>query len=214
MKILLLNINLHKNITIPLPGLNFFLFVVFLHFNLFLNAQEVLGNNHGITLYGDAKIYSSDEEFNKKVVSKYIYEEYNSNDTKVLVFNAGSARAKEKYDLKENVKAAKDKKDKLALKEIKKKIDDFEKRKKSFSFHHVKNYPSSEDFFSLSHLIKDSVTASNYSHHSKIDSIVDNYAVKIALDFLYDRNFHYYNNKSLDFCFSQVFSVRPPPVLV
>lgn len=212
MKLLLLNTNSSENITIPFPGLKYFLFAVFLNFNLLVNAQEGFGNGQEITLHGDVHIYSSDENFNKKVPSKYIYKEYSLNNKRLIVFNSVNNASKKEYDLKKNVKAAKERKDKLAFQEIKNKIDDFERRKKSFDFHHLKNYPSSEDYLSLSHLLKDSATTTFFYQFLKITCVGEVYVIKIALDFLHKTDFHYYNNKSLDCCFSEVFSVRPPPV--
>ncbi|WP_144283845.1 hypothetical protein [Chryseobacterium echinoideorum] len=206
-----MNINLRKNITISFPELKFFLFAVFLNLNLFLSAQQSFDNHQKITLHGDVKIYSSDKYFNEKVVSGYIDEEYNLNGKNVVVFNGINNTVKEKYDLKKNVKAAKEKRNKLAFKEIKKKIDDFEKRKESFDFHHLRGCSSSEDFLSLSRLLKDSATTFYSYHLLKTNCIAENYIIKISLEFLHDSRFHYYNNKSLDYCFSEVFSVRPPP---
>ncbi|WP_312345803.1 hypothetical protein [Chryseobacterium binzhouense] len=213
MRILLLNINSSKNLTISFSGLKLFLFTIFLNFSLFLSAQEGFGSSQEITLHGDVQIYSSDENFNKKVHSKYIYKEYSVNNKEFIVFNSGKNTLKEKYDLKKNVKAAKEKKDKLAFQEVKKKIDDFERRKRSFDFHNLKEYPSSQDYLSLSHLFKDSATTSYSYNLLKISCTAEFYVIKIALDFLHKTDFHYYNNKSLDCCFSEVFSVRPPPVL-
>lgn len=187
------------------------------------SAQQGNGNAHQpiIMVEDGAKIYSEDIGFNNQidagillVEGKEISHNKKNSLQKVLV-------SKSSVELKNDEKIIKiqpttieilkgREEQKILAKEIKK----HKSREKAFDKKLFNVFPSSEEFATVSHINQDYV-APNYSQNdcSKIFVLQDQYLVKSALDFLHAQKYTYYNSKSLDFCFSQVFSVRPPPVL-
>ncbi|WP_267267152.1 hypothetical protein [Chryseobacterium formosus] len=187
-------------------------------------AQEGFGNSSvpTISLKGGAAIYSADQNFNKqienqnlRIVNAEIIIKKNADDQEILI--AGT--------VKKNISSPEMLHQKLASQEktfqdentkaIKKKIAEYESRKKESNVENIKVFPSSEKFIISSHINRDYVAPSQNQHDlSKINFVQNQYVIKSALDFLHQQKYTFYNNKSLDFCFSQVFYVRPPPFLL
>ncbi|MFY1046762.1 hypothetical protein [Chryseobacterium sp. GP-SGM7] len=187
----------------------------------FSYAQEGFGNNTSsvITLTDGVTVYSSDQNFNKQIKHKHvgidnaeIVIKRISEDKEILIAktfkNPFVPGKKLKNKPKENHKNFQ----RDNIKAIKKHIAEYESRKGSFEWIDYKVFPSSEKFIMSSHINQDYVVP-NFGQHnfSDADAHQNQYIVKSALDFLHSQKYRYYNNKSLDFCFSQVFSVRPPP---
>lgn len=190
-------------------------------FSNIVNAQEGFGNHSAVfVVKGGAEIYSTDKDFNHQVRrDKIILQNGNvtlkklSGNEDLLVVSLKKPEIESK-DFKSQIAKANKKKQLAILKEIKNKITDYESRKKSFNLKNIKIFPSSEEFIASSHINRDYVAPSQNQHDlSKIHFVQNQYVIKSALDFLHQQKYTFYNNKSLDFCFSQVFSVRPPPVL-
>lgn len=175
-----------------------------------------------IVLKDGANLYSADDNFNKQILSNKIilknsdvsYQE-NGGKERLLKLIAKQSQKEEKKDLKNQLKIAENKRQKEALQQVKKEIEKFEKRVKVFVQHDFNGAQPPDQFFSSSSIAKNYVIPSQNTHDfSKFYISADAYVITQALDFLHSQKYTYYNNKSLDFCFSEVFSVRPPPVLV
>ena len=194
-----------------------------LFFNNIVNAQEGIGTSQSpvFVVKGGAEIYSTDKDFNHQINSqKIILQDANITLKKpttgeALLIASSKKIERESKDFKSQVAKENKRKELEILKQIKNKITDYESRKESFNLKNITVFPSSEEFIASSHINKDYVAPSQNQHDfSKINSVQNQYVIKSALDFLHQQKYTFYNNKSLDFCFSQVFSVRPPPGLV
>lgn len=188
-----------------------------------LDAQEGMGTNQSpvFVVKGGAEIYSTDKDFNNQVNSqKIILQDANITLKKpttgeVLLIASSKKIERESKDFKSKIAKGNKKKELEVLKEIKNKIADYESRKEFFNLKNIKVFPSSEEFIASSRINIDYVVPNQNQHDlSKINSVQNQYVIKSALDFIHQQKYIFYNNKSLDFCFSQVFSVRPPPILV
>lgn len=189
-------------------------------------AQDEIGTSTPkatITLKQGATIFSTDPSFNQQINSDKITVKNADvsnagllNDAQVLTAKPNKAYEADaaKKDFKTEFKKAEEKKKKEDLKKIKKAVTDHEKKNKSSRSENLRVFPSSEQFIATSHINRDYVSP-NYNNHyfSKIHNSQDQYLVKHALDFLHQQKYTYYNSRSLDYCFTHVFSVRPPPVL-
>lgn len=196
--------------------------LLFFFFNSFLNAQVGIGNpaQSALVLKNGAAIYSTDANFNQQINSDKISLKntevfYESGDKVILVAVSDKSIKSEKKDLKTQAKIAESNKKKEALKKLKKQISDYESQKEKFESEKIKTFPSSEEFISSTHVNTDYVVPSYHQHKlSKIYNAGNQYIIKLALDFLYPKEYTYYNSTPLDFCFSKVFSVRPPPFFI
>lgn len=198
--------------------------LLFFSFNSLLNAQVGIGNptQSTIVLKNGAAIYSTDANFNQQINSDKIslkntevFYESENGDEVIWVAASKKSIESEKKDLKTQVKIAENNKKKEALKKLKKQVSDYESQKEKFESEKIKTFPSSEEFISSTHVNTDYVVPSYHQHKlSKIYSAENQYIIKLALDFLYPKEYAYYNNKPLDICFSEVFSVRPPPFFI
>jgi len=187
----------------------------------YLQAQQVENPNQAeqatIVLKNGAKIFSTDEAFNKQINNQAVIiknaEQTATNNKNVVLLEATPSKTQiPRKDLKQEVKKSAEKKQKEELKKIKKEIDRHEARKKAFLINNF-SAPSSEEFIVLGRSNRDYVVP-GYHHYDLSKAILTIYSneVKSALDFLHSEKYTIYNNQSLDFC-SEIFSVRPPPVL-
>ena len=171
-----------------------------------------------ISLSNGAEIYSLDKSFNDQVSAKKIILK-NGNvsfvthkNHKILV--ASSSNNPRHQNLAKQVKDFEEKKKKKAQKDLQITIDDYKAQSKLFTQKDFNHLPSPSQFFSSHSSLKNYVTPNdNGSGFSKIGASSKDYSIKCALNYLHTQKNTYYNNKSLDYCFSHVFSVRPPPVL-
>lgn len=189
----------------------------------FINAQQA-GNhtnagNVTIFLTDGASIYSSDEAFNNSVnINKGLLDNaeiaQQDNDTRKALY-ISSRKEVIKEDFNHELKNAVNAKQTDEFKKVKQEIENHNERKKSFPQIAFNDLPSTSQFFSGNSVSKNYI-APNYNGNDSFKLYVCNrdYFIKRALNYLHATQFTYYNNKSLDYCFSQVFSVRPPPVLV
>lgn len=224
---LLYNNTVAKNLNF-VKGLNYFqalLLILLFSLTNSVYAQEANPQQQitptTIVLKDGANLYSADDNFNKQILSNKIilknsdvsYQE-NGGKEHLLKLIAKQSQKEEKKDLKNQLKIAENKRQKETLQQVKKEIEKFEKRVQVFVKHDFNRAPSPDQFFSSSSITKNYVIPSQSTHDfSKFYISADAYVITQALDFLHSQKYTYYNNKSLDFCFSEVFSVRPPPVL-
>jgi L-fucose mutarotase/ribose pyranase (RbsD/FucU family) len=195
--------------------------IILLLFNIsYAQQQEPVIKDQAVTIVlgNGAKMYSSDESFNSQIVHKKIIIK-NANLSLKKLNNAGvltvsSLSNVKNQNLAQQLKISEDQKRKEVLKKIKEKIDTYEAKSKAFEKQNYQSYPSPSQFFSSYATSKNYITPNHNVHDfSKIYAEAKDYSVKRALDYLHTQQFTFYNNKSLDFCFSKVFSVRPPPIL-
>ncbi|MCU7618225.1 hypothetical protein NZ698_13530 [Chryseobacterium sp. PBS4-4] len=189
--------------------------VILFLFN-FSDAQE--GESVTIFLGKGAKFYSADDSFNQQVFHKKIIIKNahlsvkNPGTNEILV--ASAIHHDVNQNLAQQLKTVEELKRKQELKKVKEKIDSYEAKSKFFEKQDYKDSPSPSQFFSSHSTSKNYIAPSHSTNgFSKICTSDKNYSIKRALAFLHTQKFTFYNNKSLDFCFSEVFSVRPPPIL-
>lgn len=204
-------LNFSKSLNIFL----FFLLNLLFSFNCILYAQNATPT---IVLKVGAKLFSSDKSFNEQILTNKVF--LNNVDVSIVEHKnkkqflraiARQSKTKEN-DLTKKLIIAQDDKRREALKKLKKGIEDYEKRKKDFQHFDFEGVSSQKHFFSSNTLSKDYMSPNRNNHDlSKFNTLSNAYLIVRALDFLHAQKFVYYNNKSLTFCFSEVFSVRPPP---
>lgn len=225
------NINIHvKNLNsrLGLNNLCIYITIIFSFLFSFISAQEGIGiktPQATIVLKQGATIFSKDDSFNKQINSeKVTVKNANVSTVGILengkVLTAKPSKTQEvqtpKKDFKSEFKKAEENKEKEALKKVKKEITNHNDEAKKNSFNTKRLlFPTSEEFTTSTHVNRDYV-APNYHNHefSKILVSLNQYVIKSSLDFLHEQKYTYYNNKSLDFCFSEVFSTRPPPAII
>ncbi|MDQ1097697.1 MULTISPECIES: hypothetical protein [Chryseobacterium] len=194
------------------PGLKGFAVVILLLFFGPLYSQEGVGTTPVISLHEDAKIYSADPNLNRQLISQGNVDYKLNAGKKGVVFNAKNTSFRKKVK-KLQSKIYVRNKDQESLQKIKQQVSNFEKRKKSFDLYGIHSFPSPHEFLSSSYFNRDyTVPTRDSNDFSKIIFQDYNNLARIPLDYLYPREYHYYNNNPLDFCYSSVYSVRPPPV--
>lgn len=225
------NINFHEkksNLSLSLNLFCIFATLIFSFFSSFVPAQEGTGKEvppATIVLKQGATIFSKDDSFNKQINSEKITVKNAEISTAGMqedgtVLTAKSNKTQEvqtpKKDFKSEFKKAEENKKKEALKKVEKEIAEHDDKAKRNSFNIKKLwFPTSEQFIASEHINRDYVAPSYHQHHfSKILVSLNQYVIKSALDFLHQQKYIYYNSRSLDYCFTHVFSVRPPPVWV
>lgn len=188
--------------------------------NLFF-AQNVKYERVTISVIGGAQIYSQDKALNKQIAQKRVHINgaiiaYHSDDftEKLVITNQKLKKETQKSFAVEVRESVKRKKEKLSEK-TRQQLAQYEKRKEDFANEKI------GDPFLPDHFFNSQMTSKNYGvprvenyHNSKIELSMYSYIVKSALDHLHSQYYTFYNNRSFDQCFSKVFSVRPPPVLV
>lgn len=109
--------------------------------------------------------------------------------------------------------------------EAKKKADILRKVQKIISKNHInenhvltydiKSFPSSGSFSNSKNPVKHFLNERSHHHdQNEVTASERQYVVLRALDYLHSQQYFAYNNKSFNFCYSQVYSVRPPPFKV
>lgn len=183
------------------------------------NENEVQDASATIALKSGARIFSADKSFNQQIhagniVLKNSEVSYQKNLKKQDYLQVAAKQSKvEKKKREIQFVTAANQIQKESIKKAKNEIEKYEKRKKSFEKIDFQNFPSPNQFFSSNTVLKNYVVPSQNSHDSfKSYVLSDAYILKRALDFLHSQQYTCYNSKSLDFCFSEVFSVRPPPM--
>ncbi|MCD1115975.1 hypothetical protein [Chryseobacterium turcicum] len=226
---ILRNININVNeVNLNLSLHRFCIYVTFIFSFFCSNAYaqveiETSAPQATIILKQGATIFSTDASFNQQINSDKITiknadvstSEIHSN-AQILTGRLNKIPEAEtlKKTFRNDVKIALENKNKETLKKIKKEIADYKKRINPFKSENLR-FPTSQEFTSATHTNRDYVAPSyNHHHFSKIHASQNQYVIKCALDFLHKQEYIYYNSKSLDYCFTHVFSVRPPPVLV
>ena len=203
----------------------FILYVVLLLSpNRLVLAQNIIQKNKSkqgsITVAEGAQIYSADPGFNSQISQKNINIEgsvvsYKDDDgiQKLIVTNKKIKRNQEKNfasQVKESIKKKKEE----SLKKIKKELAQYEKQRANYQPDKIDSPCSSGHSFNVQYHFQDCAVPSVSSNYlPKIFTSQYSYAVKLALDYLHSQKYTFYNNRSFNHYFFEVFSVRPPPVL-
>jgi hypothetical protein len=169
-----------------------------------------------VVLKDGAKIFSVDEAFNEQIRTNVVVlknaELKSKNNSSGKVFQAMSSKQKPiQKDFKREVKNAEEKKQNEDLKKVKKEIKKHKERKAAFRKFDLNNYPSPSNFLSSNSSSKNYVAPSHSGNDFSKVYVFDKDIIKRALSYLHAAKYIHYNNKSLDYCYSQVYSVRPPP---
>lgn len=170
-----------------------------------------------ISVIGGAQIYSTDATFNKQILKKEIkisgsLVSYNRYDQRLSVSNQKKKISTAKNFASQVTELAKKKKEKLSER-TKYELAQYENRKKEFDNKKINPFSPDHFFSSESSLRNYAVPQIQNHENSKANFAQYFYAVKSALDHLHSHRYVLYNSRSIDFCFSKVFSVRPPPIL-
>lgn len=185
---------------------------IFILFFQSLYSQEGLETVPTISLTGNAKVYSTDPDFNGQFLSQENIDYQIINSGKVYVFKSKYKSSGKKIAKKQS-KACFRSTNQASLKKIKQNISDFEQRKKSFNFCNIHDAPFSRELPYSSDFNSSYIAPSgNSNDFSKICVFQYKYLISLVLEYLYVWKYHYFNSRSLEFCFSKVFSVRPPPL--
>ncbi len=186
--------------------------LIFLFCSLY--SQEGFGTLPTISIKSNALIYSSDSNFNKQFTSNESTDYEISNSGEGIVFKVkdkAAARDIAKIKSKATIQHI----DHTNSKKLRQTLSDFEKRKRLFDFCNINGSPfshqtpyssrSNRNYIVPSRTTKDFLKINIFQYHDMIS---------LVLEFLYVWKYHYFNNKPIDLCFSEVFSVRPPPLFV
>lgn len=198
--------------------LRFLGFIIFLFQFQFLNAQESSKEEHTDTAFifvdRNVVVFSKDESFNKKLRYKEaaLSEEGFEKSHSIAQNSSSKNKQAVQYDLTEEVRLTQEKEKQITLKKVKREIEKFESKNK-FSLNKEFYPPQSSDKFSGSKFNTKDYISPKPSNQDVCKQVCfsEPFFIKKALSFLHTQKFFYYNNKSFDGCFSQVFSVRPPP---
>ena len=186
--------------------------ILFLFFNV-LHSQEGVGTAPTISVNSDAKIYSADSDFTRQFISQENADYEIISSGKAHVFKSKSNPSVKKI-AKRKPKASVQT-DQAGQRRIKKDISDFEHQKKPFDFYNIHGAPFSRELPYSSNFNRSYIVPSTTSNEfSKACIYQYNYLIRLILERHYVWNYHYFNNRSLDFCFSEIFSVRPPPLFL
>ena len=174
-------------------------------------SQEGFDTSPLITVRGDAQIYSSDPSFNQQFTAQRNTRYTISNLGKALVFKSKDPAAGKRY-AKLKAKFSVEAIDRVGSGKLRKTVSDFEHRKKSFSFCHLNGSPFSRELpYSSDSNSSYLIPSTTFSDFLKVCVFQYKLLISLVLEHLYIERYHYFNNRSFDFCFSRVFSIRPPP---
>lgn len=198
--------------------LRFLGFIIFLFQIQFFNAQEPSKEEHTDTAFifvdRNVVVFSKDESFNKKLIYKDVALSEEGLVKSHLIAQNSSSKTKQivQYNLTEEVRLTQEKEMQITLKKVKQEIEKFESKNKS-SLNKEFYPPQSSDKFSGSKCNAKDYIGPKPSTQDVCKQVCfsESFFIKKALGFLHTKKFFYYNNKSFDDCFSNVFSVRPPP---
>lgn len=194
--------------------------ILFLFQITFFSAQEHRKdtlNTSFIYLEKNVEIFSSDENFTKQLQNAHII-----TGQKIVIceglpkfnFILTDAQVEIGTESKNDAPAFQNNEVvKQAKLQTEKKIKDFENRKKVITERKIYSNDSEDSFHAFSGCSKKYFSSSE--HHYFLDKFFTekDFAAKENLKFIHQQKYFLYNSNSLNFCFSNVFSVRPPPFL-
>ncbi|WP_128414245.1 hypothetical protein [Chryseobacterium sp. Leaf394] len=195
----------------------FFCTILFISFS-FLHSQQSSDKAASptiVTVRG-AGIYSEDAGFNKQIISENVtvknsdYSYSISKSGKRYLQITAQQSFKRKQNQNQDVRIAKKGKEKPTREH--KKLTNLKKTAKGLRIIHLYHLPVQERFFPSDPFSANyTVPSQNSIDQFKLEMPEEQKLVKKSLDHLHSQKYRYYNSRSFDFCFSTVYSVRPPP---
>jgi len=196
------------------------LFLLFFFCNGFkgqISSQK--SDASSLTLTAGAAIYSEDIKFNRQIISKQI-DVNNAEislstdaDKNSVIKAIGKRRLGNGITVKNSTKRRSKRNNFSSIKKIVGKINDRTVVNDVFESDFINTLPVSNQSLRSSNHSQDFVHFHGSYKLSVIDDLDNISSIKLCMADLYDQKYFYYNNKSLNFCFSEIFSVRPPPAL-
>ncbi|WES98214.1 hypothetical protein P2W68_01055 [Chryseobacterium arthrosphaerae] len=191
--------------------LSFLIFVIFFYS---LYSQEGFGTSTFISLKSNAEIYSSDSNFNQQLVAQGSTNYRVINFGKGLLFKSKDLIVEKKYS-KPKTQPSVQAIGLLSSGKLRKIVSDYEKQKELFNFRHIYSAPFSRELpYSSDSNRSYLLPSTTYKNFSKVFISQYKYLIGLVLEILYVEKYIYINNRSFNFCFSKVFSVRPPPLFI
>lgn len=189
----------------------------------FLSGQKISDDKiegwDVISVIDDAQIYSADESFNSQILKNKV--RVKGNVTKVVAVDGtmklivtNEVKNKVFRNFASQLNEVRKKKEASVLKKFKKQLATYEKYKTQLLVEIIEVPNSSNQRFHSKHYSQSVVFASvNIQVFSNTQANQYIYIVRHPLGRLHSQKYLSYNNISLDYCFTTVFSVRPPPGL-
>lgn len=189
-----------------------------------ISAQEKNASSGGdpviISIVGGAHLYSQDKDFNNLIsennvtVNGHIASHHNRNGIHSITISQRVLKKDSRKNFALQVRDIVRKKEDLILRKARQRIAKYEQQR----LHHLVEIVETSNYSGYSvnsNRISQSAFVSNIKSQdfSKIFTTQYRLIVKYALDTLHPQKYNFYNSRSLDFCFTAVFCVRPPPVL-
>lgn len=200
--------------------LRFFATLIFLfQFSFFFAQDYTVDNSDTLFVSSGVRIYSADKTFNKQIAQKKIIISdkstliHDPTDKNILVITSKNEANKKGADFVNQIKLAKLEKQQKLLKKVHKYLANFEKSQEKSIKYTLTDLNSTRYFFKNTSSTKVYLHQRTNQYEIGKKHEVDHYYLNLALEYLHTEKYFYYKNKPLDFCFSEVHSVRPPPVL-
>lgn len=198
--------------------LKFFIFFLFQisFFSAQENRKDTL-NDTFIYVEKNLQIFSNDDVFSKQLQNAGVV-----NAQKIQICNSSQASENLNKTAQVEIEVALENqilvfKDGEAVKQEKKdtqkKIQEFQKRKKNISQPEMFATHSEGTFKARTSVDKTYISPTVHHYFLGKFLALKDFSAKENLKFIHAQEYVFYNSKSLDFCFSPVFSVRPPPFL-
>ncbi|MBD8083856.1 hypothetical protein [Chryseobacterium caseinilyticum] len=192
------------------------LFVLFFSFLFsFFSAQDSLltkkSSETQITVIGKARIYSSDQSFNKILTSQKVNViaviNYKSDDQAILITSA-----KKTKNLSQDAKLSQRKIITPIDKSVLAKLEKIEKKaaENGIAF---KNH-ASDKFFNAGNASHINFILPDSHNHSQNSHIAQSIEITPVYILIFRTNNFYFNTRSKTFGYSKTYSLRPPPVSV
>ncbi|MCD1117787.1 hypothetical protein [Chryseobacterium turcicum] len=193
-----------------------------LFFAGFVNAQEQneLQSEKAkviLVIQSGAVLYSADSKFNQQIIENQIKVSENTVDK--LSFSKSlivlSAKNIKSSHLNHHQRYSKVEKKTQKTKLLNPQTTVHKKREVDFLKLAVKQHPSSNHFSSNQKNNTDYITQRTYREdYFNAHFVISYFSTNLALNLLDKQKIIYYNNKSINFCHSQIFYTRPPPFKV
>lgn len=170
-----------------------------------------------LVIQSGAVLYSADSKFNQQIIENQI--KISENTVDKLSFSKGlivlSAKNIKLSNLNNHRRYSKVEKKTQKTKLLNPQITVHKKREVDFLKFFIKQHPSSNHFSSNQKSNTDYITQRTYHEdYFNVDVVISYFSTNLALNLLDKLKIVYYNNKSINFCHSQIFYTRPPPFKV
>lgn len=189
----------------------------------FISAQSPFtaetGAEVAITVNTGTTIISSDPSFNKQINDSKIatngiinsYEDDRKSQVIIILKNPEKFKRKPVQSFALSTKKDEKKLSAKVVKTLEKKIVEYKKLVSNNIADNVRNYNGNGLFSADNSSSSFALPSSNHHHDWPKLFILNNDSLRLVLSYFSRFQYSFYNNRSLDYCYSKVFSVRPPP---